>query len=174
MSARGDRLRSCASVREDRGADESSGIARVVVFPESEYGPTVGFQGGGDSGVSRLVGRDLLVPVAAVGRGAGAVNGASVPEAAIDVYNDPASGENDVGPNQASSGGTDREVNPISKAQSMQGPSQGELWSGVASSVRPHNGSTLLWDSLPGRPASIASLGIVATHRLPSSLGLCR
>lgn len=163
-----------SAVGEHRGADESSGIAGVVVFPESEHGPAVCFQGSSDSGVSRSVRRDLLVPVVAIGRRAGAVDGASVPEAAIDVYGDPPSGENDVGSNQASAGRSDWEIHPVSETQPMQGLAQGELRSGVAPPVCPHDGSTLLGDAFPGRPASIASLELVATHCLPSSLGLCR
>jgi hypothetical protein len=168
------RVRRDASVCENSGPDDVSGIAGVVVFPKAEHGPVVGFEGRGDAGISHLVGRDLLVPIPAVGCGPGAVDGASMPKAAIDVYGDPAGGENDVRPNQASSSGADREVHPIPEAKSVQGFSQGELRSGVAPSIRSHDRPTLLWDALPGRPASITSLGIVATHRLPSSLGLCR
>lgn len=168
------RVRRCASVRENRGLDEACGVARVLVFPEPEHGPPVGFQGCADPGVSLLVGGDLLVPIQAIGGCTSAMDGASVPKAAIDIDGDPASRENDVRPNQPSSSGSDRKVHPVSETKSMQSPSQGELRSGVAPSVCPHNGSTRLRDSFPGGAASIASRGIVATHCLPSSLGLCR
>jgi hypothetical protein len=170
----GDRVCFCSSAGEHRRTDEASRVARVLVFPEPEHGPAIGFQGFADPGVSLLVGGDLLVPVPAIGGCPGAVDGASVPEAAIDIDGNPATGENDVRPNQPSSGRPDREVHPVSKPHSIEGLSQGELRSSVAPFVRPHDCPTLLWDPLPGGSASIALLGLVATHHLPSSLGLCR
>lgn len=138
-----------SSLCPDRCVDELRRPNRVLVRPEAEHSPPIGFQCSGDARVARLVGCDLLVPVRAVGRRAGSVKGAPVPEATIDVDGNPASGKHDVWSDQASSLRSDREVDAISKPKAVESSSQSQLRTSVASPIRAHDRSTLLRDTLP-------------------------
>lgn len=91
----------------------------VIVLPETEHSPAICLQGIRKTCVPRPIGGNLLGPVLMVGSCFGAVIGASMPEASIQVYCDSPRWEDDVRPNETLTGGTDWKVNPVPKSQAV-------------------------------------------------------
>ncbi len=121
----------------DRLLDVLGNIVSVLVLPAADDGPASGAEPLIGVSIPLLIALDFLRPVPAVGSmNAPAVLGAAVPEASVDEDGDPWPREHDVGlPPEMRLGAT---VDEVAQAETVKGPTQGKLRSGVTAALVAH------------------------------------
>ncbi len=108
----------------------------VLMFPEPENDPTGILEGLGGLCIPFLVADELRLPVLGVPDRVGAVNRAGMPEATIEVYGDPHSGEDDVGAGRKT--WEWRDIHSVPEPAAMEFATYAKLERRVAATVGPH------------------------------------
>jgi hypothetical protein len=109
------------------------------MLPDAQDRPAQGAQAAVDPAVARSVGPDLARPEGAPARGQPMMEGAAVPEAAVDEHRQPDRGEGEVG-----AAGQPQAAAPTGDAGGAQGRDEPELGGGVALAAdEGHQGAAL-------------------------------
>lgn len=133
----------------DHSRDGCCRNVRILVLPYADDGPPLLLKQQRVPNVTPPILLDLRRPVAVAGRRSRPMHGASVPEAAVEVYDDPRATKNDIRAQGPAIGEANREVDPVPQTPPVKRRAERTLRPSVLPSIRPHDRAPRPWDIFP-------------------------